>query len=91
MALTALKKDLSGRGQTQEDVAIFQGNVVAAVNELQTQVTALIADMASRIANHNTLIAKLNLDAGVTDTNYAAATAATTAALAQLTLKTTAG
>ena len=40
-------------------------------------IAALRADMANRVANHNTLIAKLNLDGGVTDTNYAAATAAT--------------
>jgi hypothetical protein len=89
MALTALKKDITATGINQEELYTFLANVVAAVNELQTQVTALIADNANRIANHNTLRTKLNADAGVTDVDYAAATAATTAALAQLTLKLT--
>lgn len=45
--------------------------IIDAINSHAAQIDVLIAA-------HNTLIAKLNLDAGVTDTNYAAV--ATTAA-----------
>lgn len=48
---------------------VSQAELVAALNTMQTALNALRAD-------HNTLIAKLNADAGVTDTNYAASTAA---------------
>ena len=51
--------------------------VLADITALRATVALLVADNASRIADHNTLIAKLNLDSGVADTNYAAATAAT--------------
>ena len=47
-----------------------QGDLVAVLQNLATAVNALITD-------HNTLRAKLNADAGVTDTNYAASTAST--------------
>lgn len=47
-------------------------------------IDALVTDMASRISNHNTLRTKLNADAGVTDTDYAAATAITAVATAAL-------
>lgn len=47
---------------------------------LQAVLAAVVTDIANLIASHNTLIAKLNLDAGVTDTNYAAATAQTSTA-----------
>lgn len=48
-------------------------------------IDALVTDMASRISNHNTLRTKLNADAGVTDVDYAAATAITAVATAALT------
>lgn len=48
-------------------------------------IDALVTDMATRITNHNTLTTKLNADAGVTDANYAAATAITAVATAALT------
>lgn len=47
-------------------------------------IDALVTDMATRITNHNTLRTKLNADAGVTDTDYAAATAITAVATAAL-------
>lgn len=56
---------------------------------VRAEVVKLVTDNANRVANHNTLIAKLNADAGVTDTDYASATAAVAAAPAALT--TTAG
>jgi hypothetical protein len=59
--------------------------LVVDITALRTTVAALVVDNANRLANHNTLIAKLNLDAGVTDENYAVATAATSAAPAALT------
>lgn len=41
--------------------------------------TNLVAAVNALIADHNTLRAKLNADAGVTDVNYAASTASTVA------------
>jgi hypothetical protein len=89
MALTALKKDITATGVNQEELYTFLANVVAAVNELQTQYAAALADLTAlrgTVAATNT---KLNADAGVTDTNYAAPAALTAVALAQLTLKLT--
>jgi hypothetical protein len=60
MALT-LQQDVKAGGMNQ-------GDLYAVVSNLVDAVTALIAD-------HNTLRTKLNSDAGVTDTNYAASTA----------------
>ena len=54
---------------------------------LRVTVAALVVDVASGVANHNTLIAKLNLDEGITDVNYAAATAQTSEAPDALTLE----
>jgi arsenate reductase-like glutaredoxin family protein len=62
MSLT-LQQDVKAGGMNQGDLYAVVSNLVDAVNAL--------------IANHNTLIAKLNADAGVTDTNYAASTAST--------------
>lgn len=49
---------------------IDQAALVALLGNMKDAINALIAD-------HNTLRAKLNADAGVTDTNYAASTAST--------------
>jgi hypothetical protein len=62
MSLT-LQQDVKAGGMNQGDLYAVVSNLVDAVNAL--------------IANHNTLIAKLNADAGVTDTNYAVSTAST--------------
>ena len=61
----------------------------ALVNSIKTQVNALVIDMASRVTNHNTLATKLNADGGVTDTNYAAATAQTGVTVTATSLGTT--
>lgn len=45
-----------------------QAALYAHLTNVQTAINALIT-------NHNTLVAKLNLDAGVTDANYAVSTA----------------
>ena len=45
--------------------------------QVKVLLDAVLADQAALRANFNTLRAKLNLDAGVTDVDYAAATAAT--------------
>lgn len=47
---------------------IDQSDLITVLTAINTAITALIAD-------HNTLRAKLNADAGVTDANYAASTA----------------
>lgn len=52
------------------DTKVALADFVSEVEALRTAVAALKAD-------HNTLVAKLNLDAGVTDVNYAVSTAAT--------------
>jgi hypothetical protein len=59
----ALQQDVKADGMNQGDVYAVLSNLVDAVNAL--------------ISDHNTLRAKLNADAGVTDTNYAASTAST--------------
>jgi hypothetical protein len=45
--------------------------------QIKPLLDAVLADLAALRANHNTLVAKLNLDATVTDTDYAVAAAAT--------------
>jgi hypothetical protein len=44
---------------------------------LYTHLTNVMAAINALITDHNTLRTKLNSDAGVTDTNYAASTAST--------------
>lgn len=101
MALT-LPHGITATGINDEDLYNLLVNIVALVNEVKldytalrvdvgavrTQTIALVADMASRISNHNTLATKLNADGGVTDTNYAAATAITAVDPAALTSTT---
>lgn len=60
--------------------------LIADVTAIRAEVVKLVTDNASRISDHNTLRTKLNADAGVTDTDYAAATAATAANPAALTV-----
>lgn len=57
----------------------------ADITALRATVAALVVDSTNRLANHNTLIAKLNADAGVTDTDYATGTAQTSSAPSALT------
>lgn len=56
------------------DAKVALADFVSEVEALRTAVAALKAD-------HNTLVAKLNLDAGVTDADYAVSTAATLSAV----------
>ena len=62
MSIT-LQQDVKAGGMNQGDLYAVVSNLVDAVNAL--------------ISDHNTLRTKLNADAGVTDTNYAASTAST--------------
>lgn len=59
----ALQQDVKADGMNQ-------GDLYAVISNLVDAVTALTTD-------HNTMATKLNADAGVTDTNYAASTAST--------------
>jgi hypothetical protein len=59
--MAAIKVPITATNIDQVALYTHLNNVATAVNAL--------------IANHNTLIAKLNLDAGVTDVNYAVSTA----------------
>jgi hypothetical protein len=56
--------------QTLTNTNINQTDLIALLQNMKTAINALITD-------HNTLRTKLNSDAGVTDTNYAASTAST--------------
>lgn len=56
------------------DTKVALADFVSEIEALRTAVAALKAD-------HNTLVAKLNLDAGVTDVDYAVSTAATLSAV----------
>ena len=59
--------------------------LLADVTATRAEVVKLVTDMGTRITEFNTLTTKLNADAGVTDVNYATATAITAAAPAALT------
>lgn len=59
--------------------------MLADLTATRAEVVKLVADAAVLKAAHDTLIAKLNLDAGVTDVNYAATAAMTAADPAALT------
>ncbi len=97
-----LKHDLTYTGHNQQALHALLVNMKDLCNELKTDFTALKADVTgirtkvstavnditSCKANHNTLIAKLNADGGVTDTNYATATPKTLTAPATLTVTT---
>jgi len=61
--MAAIKVPLTATNMDQAALYAHLTNVQAAINAL--------------IADHNTLRAKLNADAGVTDVNYAASTAST--------------
>lgn len=70
-----------------EEISRLLGAVVDDLTALRTVVNILVTDMGTRISNHNTLVTKLNSDAGVTDTNYANATAITATAPPALTIQ----
>jgi hypothetical protein len=61
--MATLQHSVTAGGMNQGDLVAVLANLTAAVNAL--------------ISDHNTLRAKLNADAGVTDTDYAASTAST--------------
>lgn len=63
MAANKLKRTISRSNVDQSDLVTLLGNIKDSINAL--------------ISDHNTLRTKLNADAGVTDTNYAASTANT--------------
>lgn len=70
MATKSIKKILAKQPdkRTASELRTLYEAALTDLGALNTAVAALIAD-------HNTLRAKLNLDAGVTDTDYAASTA----------------
>lgn len=70
---------------------IFDQRIIDAFNSvitdlaaIRTAVNANVVDIAALKSAHDTLATKLNADAGVTDTNYAATAALTGAAVAVL-------
>lgn len=84
------------RPSTFQRVATVEYNaLVTLVNELRTQMAAVRTAVNELKADHNATLAKLDADAGVTDTNYAATNAvsatdvaATSAAAANTLAKT---
>lgn len=89
-----LNSDLKADGVNQADLVAFLENIKDAVNELQTQHTALRADVSAVRTSVTGVTAQLDADATVTDTDYAASNdpaALTSTALAQAALKLTAG
>ena len=74
--------------QHHADLEAVLDSLLTDITAIRTQVAALVTDMATRVTEFNTLTTKLNADAGVTDTNYATATAETAAAPAALTTTT---
>jgi hypothetical protein len=75
-------------GRHQADTIAVLDSMLADITAIRAEVVKLVTDMGTRITEHNTLATKLNADAGVTDTNYAAAAAITAAAPAALTTTT---
>ena len=65
MATAALKRSLTGRGMNQGDLWQAIENLVNIVNELQTDHTTTMAAVDG-------VLAKLDADGGITDTDYAA-------------------
>ena len=59
----AVKKKISSNSVDQRDLVLLLTDIIAAIAALKS--------------DHNTLRAKLNADAGVTDADYAASTATT--------------
>jgi hypothetical protein len=59
----AVKRAITSTSIHQDDLVLLLEDIIAAIAALK--------------ADHNTLRAKLNLDGGVTDTDYAASTATT--------------
>lgn len=59
----AVKRKLTATSIHQDDLVLLLDDIIAAIAALKS--------------DHNTLATKLNADAGVTDTNYAASTATT--------------
>lgn len=89
-----LKSDLKAGGLNQDDLVAFLENIRDAVNELQTQHTALRADVTAIRTSVTDITAQLDADGGVTGTDFAAnndPAALTSTALAQAALKLTAG
>lgn len=86
LAINELVDDHATNKTFTDELKVDLTALIADVTALRTPVAALVTDMATRISDHNTLRAKLNLDAGVTDADYAAATAITAAAPAALTV-----
>jgi hypothetical protein len=77
----------SNLGSTHLDDRALLTAMLADITAIRAEVVKLVTDMGSRISDFNTLTTKLNADDGVTDTNYAAATAITAAAPAALTVQ----
>lgn len=87
----ALQSTITENGVSQGDLVRFLKNVRDIVNELKTDGSACFADITALRAAVVAITAKLDADAGVTDTNYAAtcnpaAVTATTISATALTL-----
>lgn len=85
----SIKNRLASIASTNDayQIKLVLDAMLADITAIRAEVVKLVTDMGTRITEFNTLTTKLNADAGVTDTNYATATAITAAAPAALTTK----
>ena len=76
--------DISAKSTHADEMAINNA-LLADITAVRAEVVKLVTDVTALILTHNTMVTKLNADAGVTDVNYAAAAAITAVAPAALT------
>lgn len=69
----------------EQDERTVLNALLADITAIRAEVVKLVTDAAALKSAHDTMATKLNADAGVTDTNYAAVAAMTAAAPAALT------
>lgn len=63
----------------QEQITLLNA-VLADYTAIRAEVVKLVTDITALRTSYNTLVTKMNADAGITDTNYAAPAAITAAA-----------
>ncbi len=74
--MATLPSDIVPNGMSQGALVAFLQNVVTLVNEMRGDLNAVRADLSALHTKYNAALAKLDADAGVTDTNYVATQAA---------------
>jgi hypothetical protein len=86
MASIVQTTNLLSDQQEREELRKLLAAILADLTALRTTLGLVQADVVILDTGLDTLVAKLNLDAGVTDANYAGAAALTSAAPSALTV-----